>query len=72
MDTQYIPSMVEHPASSGGYKPPSVSSMKDVISEIHGAFSGSEVDVDHVTEILEAYKSNPADWKKFAKFDRYK
>ena len=54
------------------HKPPTVSNLDDVIREIHNAFSGDVVDVDHVNDILCSYKSNPLDWKKFAKFDRLK
>ena len=53
-------------------KPPHVATLNDVIERIHEAFSGDEVDVDYVTEVLESYRSNPAEWRKFAKFDRYK
>ena len=31
-----------------------------------------EVNVEEVEEVLAAYKSDPRDWKRFAKFDKYK
>jgi len=49
-----------------------VSSLQELIQELHHAFDGDVVDVDHVKELMSSYKSNPADWKKFAKFDRYR
>jgi len=30
------------------------------------------VNVEEVEELMKAYKSDPKDWKKYAKFDRYK
>jgi len=57
------------PASS---KPPMASDLDGLIALLHQAFATDNVDVDYVNEILESYKSNAADWKKFAKFDRFK
>ena len=30
------------------------------------------MNIEEVDELLKAYKSDPKDWKKYAKFDRYK
>ena len=49
-----------------------VSTLDDLIGQLHQAFDGDVVDVDHVMELMKTYKSNPAEWKKFAKFDRYR
>ena len=54
------------------HKPCQVTSLADLVQQIHEAFDGDHVDVDHVTEMMESYKSSPAEWNKFAKFDRYK
>jgi len=35
-------------------------------------FADDNVDVDEVAEVLEAYKSNPAEWGRFAQFDAHK
>jgi cysteine dioxygenase len=35
-------------------------------------FDSDEVNIDEVEELLSAYHTNKADWKKFAKFDAYK
>ena len=50
----------------------SVSSLEDLIAKLHKAFEGDVVDVDHVMDVMKSYKSNPAEWKKYAKFDRYR
>lgn len=49
-----------------------VSSLEDLIAKLHKAFEGNVVDVDHVMEVMKGYKSNPTEWKKYAKFDRYR
>jgi len=53
-------------------KPPHATNLEELVALLHKAFATDQVDVDYVNEILESYKSNVADWKKFAKFDRYK
>jgi cysteine dioxygenase len=49
-----------------------VATLDELIAELHKAFENDVVDVDHVTQLMKSYKTNPADWKKFAKFDRYR
>ena len=49
-----------------------VSSLDELVAELHKAFEGDVVDVDHVMLLMKSYKSNPAEWKKYAKFDRYR
>lgn len=49
-----------------------IASLEDLIAELHKAFEGDVVDVDHVMQLMKSYKSNPADWKKYAKFDLYR
>jgi len=49
-----------------------VSTLDDLIVELHKAFEGDVVDVDHVMQLMKSYKSNPLEWGKFAKFDRYR
>lgn len=46
--------------------------MDDLIQELHRVFDSDEVNVEYVHNLLASYKSNPLEWKKFAKFDRYK
>lgn len=49
-----------------------VISLKDLIDELHRVFSSDHVNIEYVNHLMLSYKSNPADWKKFAKFDRYR
>jgi len=50
----------------------SIASLDDLIGQLHKAFESDVVDIDHVKDLLNSYKSNPVEWKKFAKFDRYR
>lgn len=51
---------------------PQVATLDDLIQELHRVFDSDEVNVEYVHSLLASYKSNPIEWKKFAKFDRYK
>ena len=51
---------------------PIVATLEDLIAELHKAFETNVVDVDHVMDLMNAYKSNPVEWQKYAKFDRYR
>ncbi|XP_050673727.1 cysteine dioxygenase [Leptidea sinapis] len=49
-----------------------IPSLKILIEELHRVFENNYVNIQHVQKLMAAYKSNPKDWKKFAKFDRYR
>lgn len=49
-----------------------VPTLQDLIAKLHEEFNKDRVDIDYVNEIMTAYKSSPQDWKKYAKFDRYR
>lgn len=68
--SQRVPTITTTPAQNR--KPPQPENLDHLIQLIHDAFSEDSVDTDYIQEIMESYKSNPADWKKYAKFDRYK
>ena len=51
---------------------PEITSLDELIKEIYKIFEGDDIDVDYMIEVFKNYKSNPQDWKKFAKYDRYK
>lgn len=51
---------------------PSIDSLVDLIRELHVVFESDSVNVEYVHYLMKAYKSNPQDWKKYAKFDRYR
>jgi len=46
--------------------------LNDLISELHRVFQSDRIDVDEVKYLMSSYKSNPAEWIKFAKFDQYR
>ena len=39
---------------------------------LHRVFAQDTVNVEYVKRIIENYKSNPKDWKKYAKYDPHK
>lgn len=51
---------------------PTVRSLDDLCKELHKVFESNEVNVDYVHDLMTSYKSNPADWQKYAKFDRHR
>lgn len=50
----------------------SVETLSELISELHKVFDSDRVNIEYVNHLLLSYKSNPSEWKKFAKFDRYR
>lgn len=51
---------------------PMIPNLEVLIDELHKAFATDKVNVDYVKALLAAYRSNPKDWRKFAKFDRHR
>lgn len=49
-----------------------VSNLTELIAELHSVFSSSSVNIEYVNHLMLSYKSNPSEWKKYAKFDRYR
>lgn len=47
-------------------------SLKELIERLYEIFENDRVNVEEVEALMSAYQSNPAEWLKFAKFDRYK
>jgi len=58
------------------YKPnsqmPVIATLEDLIRELRVVFEADAVNVETVHQLMSMYKSNPADWRKYAKFDRYR
>lgn len=50
----------------------SPANMNELIAELHQVFESDRVDIEYVNHLLLSYQSNGADWKKFAKFDRFR
>ncbi|KAM7314425.1 putative cysteine dioxygenase [Ixodes scapularis] len=56
---------------AGNYKPPSASSLADLIEQLHRVFESDHINVEYVHDLMLSYKSNPKEWQKYAKFDRH-
>jgi len=48
------------------------SGIDDLVQQLHIAFQSDYVNIDDVSALLAAYKSNSNDWKKYAIFDPYR
>ena len=46
--------------------------LRELIEALHEAFKTDHVNIDHVQDLMACYRSNPLEWKKYAKFDRYR
>lgn len=46
--------------------------LSELLGALHEVFSTDHVDIDEVQKLMASYKSNPVEWKKYAKFDRYR
>lgn len=51
---------------------PIINTLDDLINELRVIFDKDTVNVEYVNYLMKSYKSNPIEWKKFAKFDRYR
>ncbi|BES97420.1 cysteine dioxygenase [Nesidiocoris tenuis] len=47
-------------------------SLKDVIAQLRILFDSDRVNIEEVGDLLKSYKSDPKDWRRFAKFDRFR
>ncbi|ALC41732.1 CG5493 [Drosophila busckii] len=65
--TQYYTAL-EKPLKYG----PVIDSLTDLITALHREFDTNYVNIEMVNHIMLSYKSNPKEWRKYAKFDRYK
>lgn len=55
-----------------GNEPPVVETLEDLIRELHAIFESDSVNIELVSYLMRSYKSKPSEWKKYAKFDRYR
>lgn len=53
-------------------KPYASMDLNDLIGHLRKVFEDDHVNVEEVMDLMESYKSNRADWIKFAKFDPHK
>ncbi|XP_054738996.1 cysteine dioxygenase type 1 isoform X2 [Anastrepha obliqua] len=59
---------IEKPLKYG----PAIDTLKDLIAALHKEFETNYVNIEMVNHIMLTYKSNASEWKRFAKFDRFK
>lgn len=71
---QYLRELTKH--FTGLQKPlknaKSPATLDELIAELHEVFRSDRVNIEYVNHLMLSYQSNPVEWKKFAKFDRYK
>lgn len=53
-------------------KIPKIDNLNDLIQALRIVFEDDNVNIELVNGLMKAYKSNPLDWKKFAKFDKFR
>ncbi|XP_077288699.1 cysteine dioxygenase type 1 [Arctopsyche grandis] len=70
LTNDYVHEKVDSPVSKSTKAYPKISDLKDLIEALHVVFEDDHVNIEHVKELMLSYKSNEADWKKYAKFDR--
>ncbi|CAK9812567.1 Cysteine dioxygenase type 1 [Anthophora plagiata] len=46
--------------------------LRELINALHEAFKTEHVNIDEIKNLMASYKSNPSEWKIYAKFDRYR
>lgn len=51
---------------------PIVNTLEDLIKELHKVFEDDSVNIELVSYLMKTYKSSHKEWKKYAKFDRYR
>jgi cysteine dioxygenase len=49
-----------------------IETLDDLCKAIGNVFESDTVNVETVHKLMAAYKSNPLDWRKYAKFDKHK
>lgn len=64
--TQYYCAL-EKPLKYG----PVIETLPDLITALHREFETNYVNIEMVNHLMLSYKSNPKEWRKYAKFDRY-
>jgi len=49
-----------------------VKTLDDLVQELNQVFSEDDVNIEYVEMLMRQYVSNPVEWRKYAKFDRYR
>lgn len=51
---------------------PTIHNLAELIEELRKVFDSDSVNVEYVKALMYSYKSNPQDWKPYAKFDEFR
>lgn len=51
---------------------PEINNLSDLIRELYCVFESDYVNIEWVNHLMKSYKPCRKDWKKYAKFDRYR
>lgn len=51
---------------------PPCKTLPELINKLHCVFESNYVNIEYVHHLMLSYQSNPVEWKKFAKFDRFR
>ncbi|XP_026332013.1 cysteine dioxygenase [Hyposmocoma kahamanoa] len=49
-----------------------ITGLQKLVEELHRVFSHDHVNIQDVQKLMAGYKSDPKDWRKYAKFDRFR
>ncbi|XP_007899296.1 cysteine dioxygenase type 1 isoform X2 [Callorhinchus milii] len=49
-----------------------VETLAELVKKLHEIFSADKVNVEEVQNLMGSYKSNPVEWSKYAKLDKYR
>ncbi|XP_013195209.2 cysteine dioxygenase type 1 [Amyelois transitella] len=49
-----------------------ITGLDKLVEELHRVFSNDHVNVHDVQKLMAGYKTKPSDWRKYAKFDRFR
>ena len=75
METMETDSCCENSEMDAYHKTDTITPPKnldELIRELHKVFASDKVNIDYVKTLMTLYKSNPKEWKKFAKFDPHR
>lgn len=51
---------------------PSCGTLQELIEEIHRVFQDDCINIEYIHEIMASYKSNPEEWKKYSKHEKFR
>ncbi|KAF4527028.1 hypothetical protein B566_EDAN001576 [Ephemera danica] len=66
-----LTTVIANPPAAKQYLKNSIS-FETLLEELRKLFSSDSVNIEQVKDLMLAYRSDPKEWKKYAKFDRYR